>query len=519
MNLFRGNKNNNEENSIKYILRILDEFKMSKNPRLLPVLFRSVLLSNDEVKIQVIREIKEYMMGVDKRDYYYIDNVFREAIGAQYEVMTSKFIQIKDLDVKGLAKEEYVILLGFGTFHHDGWLREAALKELLKCDSELKVPFILIRSCDWVLNIREVSKNEVDKLINNNLKTVLESIPLIERLKRISRFNYKNIMEKIDIEFNEEDIWNYVSYAVNCKDKYFREFLIIRIINSSVLEIEDKIKIIKSEEIPTVRLKAINTLLENISKEDLIAYNSFLLEDNFSKIKSNILYKLYTMKLLNNVEFLIPYTVDTKNSIREDSRFYIKKLGQFDFMDFYKKHLPLKGAILGLCDLADKEELDIIKGLLKNSKGKVAKKIINTMVSIDADECKDTLYEALIGSNIKHSNQSRKASLKNKISYDVEKMYYEFRTTNYEHVKINLSHILCSNRKWIAIPYILECHESKNKEIIKIARKALENWLLTFNYNYDKVSDKQRLVINESIEAYQNYIPRKQLELIKFYIK
>ena len=120
-------------------------------PDLLPILIigdrRSILAS--------AKAIHHLLQMLKPTDFVRFDEFVRQGY-ADWNARREPWYSMKPKDVGHLAsmEETSVWLLGIASCHTNGYVREAAVRELGKTEAGAELPFLLIRANDWVPEIR-----------------------------------------------------------------------------------------------------------------------------------------------------------------------------------------------------------------------------------------------------------------------------------------------------------------------------------------------------------------------------
>jgi len=99
---------------------------------------------------------------------------------------------------KQFPEEEAISLLGMASLNGDGYIRQAALKELAKFQNGKIIPFVLLRLADWV----EVVRKEADAILNQLLQSEYahsfwEYHFFYDWMQRIERVDLRPVLDRI----------------------------------------------------------------------------------------------------------------------------------------------------------------------------------------------------------------------------------------------------------------------------------------------------------------------------------
>lgn len=485
----------------------LKQFKRSKNINIIPILFWSLLLRNSSIKKSVVKELTAFIRDFSNKQYLNLSNEFRNRTLMTYSFDWNR-IDMDYLLEDYMTEDEKITVLGLASFHPCGFVREKALDELIKYDEGKTSVFIMIRCCDWVSNIRNKALNSLINMIDiKNFRYIIKNIMFIHKIKeRVenSTNNYQYYKYKMDMN-EEEFFYKEISTKINnilrsnenlplirnilventlSKDKYVQEYLLKEIINNDLLPYREIIEILAKVKDQIVCVKCIKLILEKLSDEETINLKEELDNIRGYKSKEEIIIRLYNAGYFNDVEELKKYALSKYYGVRDIARFYMKKLGFNDFTKFYIEHLKYdeekKSALLGLCDVCKKDNVEILLQYFKNSTSKVQKKILSKIIELSEREpcCDYNIFlEALHSGNKSVIKLSKIYINQNLELFDKEMIFSAYKSEKDEFSKESLAEILCKGSGWTSLFYSLKLIGDIDNIGSNIAGKNIENWI------------------------------------------
>ena len=285
-----------------------------------------------------------------------------------YETVKYANISTSDLDLykKNFRSHDYWVLLAIASLNCNGYVREKAVRELAKSQSNYAIQFIVFRLADWVHNVREVAINSLENFKKREyINGLVENIPTIEWLQSVERldldFVYMDIMDFIIVQNRKMVLGNFKGYS----DK-IRILLSKKLVQSDQLELKD-LQLLLSDRHFIVRKFALSHFGKLTENEV-----SRLLKDKSSRVRYETLSRLRDTQGFSKLVF--GFIADDSARIREIARGTLK--GEIaDFAAIYDSNLhngkKIAGSLSGLAELDAKEFTAAIKPFLTHESVRV----------------------------------------------------------------------------------------------------------------------------------------------------
>ena len=408
-----------------------------------------------------------------------------------------------------MTEDEKIVVLGLSSFHPNGYIREKALKELIKYNDSKIIPFIIIRTCDWVDKIRKEAQEILLNMIQiDNILYIVQNIMLIDKIKENvdglrKYYKYYNVRLKTieDDEIFLEKIYAKIESILNCsknesivsnallegalsKDAYVQEYSLKEIISNDLLPHKEIIEILTKTKDQITCVKSIKLVLDKLNDEEVIELKDYLDKIEGYRAKVELIRRLYTAEYFKYPKDLEMYALSKYASVRDIARFYMRKLGFNKFNKFYMNKLNnsenKKEALLGLCETCKKEDIEIILKFFKNSNSKIQKKILNRIIELsDIEPCCDynIFIKALETGNKNVIKLSRQYISQNYELFDKEILFKLFIDSESESLKAVYAKILSSGSDWTSLMYSLRIFEEKENIVSKIGYENIERWI------------------------------------------
>lgn len=483
---------------------------LEKSNRLdtIPVLFWTLLLRSSEIKSKFVKKISSLSDKLSGKTYLSISKEFRERKSMTWAA------EWKDIDINYfiedyMTEDERIMVLGLASFHPDGYFREKAINELIRYKNPKIIPFIIIRTCDWVYEIRKEAQNMLLKKIEiDNLTHIVKNILLIDKIRENidglkTYYGYYDVKEKrikedevflqktystiesiLNDRKNKSTVCNILSEAALSKDEYVQKYALNKIIINDLLQHKEMIELTSKVKNQITCVKSMKLILEKLSDEEVIEFKDNLDKINGSRAKAEFITKLYECGCLKSVEDFKPYALSKYASVREIARFYMRKSSFNDFFKFYADISDTmknnKIAILGMCETCNTQDIDMVLKYFKNSTKKIKRKILNRVISLsDIEPCCDykIFFEALESGCESIIKLCRVYIRQNSELFDNEELYDLYIHTDVISAKLALAEVLCSGNGWKSLLYALKLLEDEHKIGFNLGTKNIERWI------------------------------------------
>lgn len=485
-----------------------DILEKSNRLETIPVLFWTLLLRNSEIKRKFVKKVSSLMEEFTGRRYVSLSREFRE------RSFMSCALEWKDIDIDYffedyMTENEKIMILGLASFHPNGYIREKALYKLIKYNNSKIMPFIIIRACDWVHEIRKEAQDMLLNMIQiDNLTYIVKNIMLIDKIRENIEglkihYRYYDVKAKtikkdevflqkiytgiesiLNCTKNESIVRHILAEAVLSKDEYVQEYSLNKIISNDMLPHKEIIELTSKVKNQIICFKSMKLILEKLKDEEVIKFKDDLDKINGSRAKVELIIRLYESGFLQTAEDLKPYALSKYASVRDIARFYMRKCGFNDFFKFYADISDItenkKAAILGMCETCKVEEMDMVAKYFKNSSSKIKKKILNRVISLSDVEPYsnyEIFFDALESGCESVIKLSRVYIKQNSELFDKEKIYDLYVHNDAISAKSALAEVLCCGNGWGSLLYALRLLGDENKIGCDIGTKNIERWI------------------------------------------
>ncbi len=460
--LFDSIKTEEQVNALKEIAEIGSPYDAS-------YIFRLVFSENEVISKNAASTVVTLL--VDKRKNNVWFNLYDRFRYVHY-------FQDKDLKfLEHFPPDLAVHLFGIVSLNHSGYVREKALYYLDSISSSNKLPYILLRLNDWVSVVREKAKEIFE--------TILPKISILDLIKHYRLIEWLGQTTRIDLKDVQNSIYNKICAPENreqllseMKQARFKERLFCwKVLRDEIKKDLTLIEKAIQDPAPEIRQWAAGNLPQN---ELMSTRISQLLYDKAVRVKYAALKAIPKDQWLDYKVFFENAIYDNSRSIREYSRFVLRKISDIDdFSSFYRERLkqnikPDIGSIMGLAETGNKKDTEILRKFLKDDRSKIRASIFLAFYKLNVEGVENLYIEGL-----NDAGKPCKACaniLSDRLPSDIDRVYEIFKEGNTKTKKAALK-VLNAQGQLEALRYILEAMLDENEEIKNLASNYLEQWI------------------------------------------
>src|SRR6266550_4852871 len=213
------------------IRKIADAGELAAIPDLLPIL----IIGDRKSILASAKAIHHLLQMIKPPDFVRFDEFVRQGY-ADWRVRREPWYVMKPKDVGHLASmgEMSVSLLGIASCHTNGYVREAAVRELGKTETGAEFPFLLIRANDWVPEIRSLARDFLlNRIRSDYVHRLMDWLPLALRLSNVGRDDHSAILEVVRGLLASSAAREALREGFESQDQFVRRFCFQLALNSN----------------------------------------------------------------------------------------------------------------------------------------------------------------------------------------------------------------------------------------------------------------------------------------------
>jgi len=391
-------------------------------------------------------------------------------------------------------------VFGVLSFHGSGWVREAALDRLEKCEDGNEIPFLLYRATDWV----GIVADKAELLLTRRLETrpvrqLAVTLPVIYRLKSRLRGRLLSVQANIIARVAAEERIDFLTALANSSGlPVIRRWVLSLVVASNRPEAVALRKQLMEDRDPMVRLAVWEF---SWKAEDFETAAGKGLSDPWPAIRRRSLEILASREDPQNLERFESALLDAASSVRATARFFLNRIGIVDTAPRYRAKLSTNGvaaiaAICGLSEVGAADDAKLLVPFLAHPRVGIRKAAVAGVSKLDPAGYSAEIRAALLDRSPSVSKTARLALEKNAGALGREYILELLEEKNSLHVRRAGLWLIRALPKWERLIRFLEAlgpAPEFNDEI----RRDIQRWLMQYNRS-------QQTPSSEEVKALQN---------------
>ena len=478
------------------------------------------------------RAIGMVMEGMTMRQVIRLSEHFRQYTSMEWDI-DWKNVDIRQKKDWFRSDRDYFWILALGSFHPNGYYRQACLEEMAGYPGAL--PFLVLRLNDWVGEVRLAAARAAAKCLETcPLDEVFAAMMALDKVKRSGRKDGRAVehigtimAERLDQEAGSLSVPSVLSMDYEVRKSIYRFLFSGRRLDQETAEL------FLNQEKHSYCQSVIWTGLLTYYPCSMEMADCYLLHRSSFVRRKAMEYKYHVLKCAwPGVEDLL---LDANCGIRDLAAYILKKHSQLDILAFYEKHLkepvPVP-AILGIGEqgraLDDRHGLaDLVLPYLEHESEKVVRGALEAVGMLMGAEGEEIYWKYLLDTRPCISKAAYQCIRKNGIHPGAALLYGEqekWRKSDETagkspdsvcHIRRYLILLLIQENSWDRLPYLIFLLKD---ESLKEYRDKLLG-ALQIRSLYARVDRKQAAFIKQVLAEEAEAVPEELARAIVFDLK
>lgn len=478
------------------------------------------------------RAIGRVMEHMTMRQVIRLSEHFRQFTSMEWDIDWNH-LDIREKRDWFLSDRDYFWVLALGSFHPNGYYRQACLEEMAGYPNAL--PFLVLRLNDWVGQVRSAAARAVsDRLNICSLDELFTAMMALDKVKRSGRRDDRIVDligelmgKRLDQEAGTLSVPSVLSMDYEVRKSIYRFLFSGRRLD------QETAKLFLNREKHSYCQSVIWTGLLTHYQCSMEMIDGYLHHRSSCVRRKALEYKYQVLKCAwPGVENLL---LDANYGIRDLAAYIVRKHSQQDIMAFYEKHLkdpdPVP-AILGIGEqgreLYDRRGLtDLVLPFLEHESEKVVRSALEAAGMLMGAEGEEIYWRHLFDARPCISRAAYMCIRKNRIHPGAGLLYREqekWRKSDGSagtypdclcHIRRYLILLLIQENSWDRLPYLIYLLKD---ESLKEYRDKMSGALRNRNL-YARVDRKQAAFIRRVLEDEADAVPEELARAIVFDLK
>lgn len=518
-------------------VEILKQIQESREFAAIPYI-RSFLCSHSpEIVTATENVISDLLLHCPVSELIWISERCRENLPFAYQKRAQAWSELKPETVLQWTSDIHPIQIIMASFHHDGYVREAALQRLSQFQNGSEIPWLLIRLNDWVSPIRFKAYRALKQRIHiENVEYFIQLIWLVQRLVGRGKEHHEVLSKDIQQLIVQPEVRDVLHHHVHSEDRYIRYFCYETILNIDQTDVFSLLTQALQDQQLAIRLWATRQVAHILSEQEInttkttairwldIVYK--MLEDDFPSIRRQALDLLH-FHFADQAERSLQQALMSDNSaIRETARRHLSQHHSIAYSEYYldqiwsKEDKSLTAAIAGLGETGTAEDAEVIAEYKDHDLVKVRKAVFVALSKLDAITYIDLFRKALFDPQPGISKIASHVLKKYTYLVHREPLIQTVLKQSVPHVARNSLRVLIAFDSWESLDsllYILA--KTENRTLQQTIKSLLSSWIVKANNQFrTQLSPDMRKQLLQYIDENTHVLDQQQQRTLKWII-
>ncbi|MEO2206635.1 HEAT repeat domain-containing protein [Paenibacillus pabuli] len=377
------------------------------------------------------------------------------------------------------------IRLSMLTMHWSGYIREAAVRRMIREDESYSFAYLLLRLNDWVPEIRLLARAALElKLKPEHAKLWMENIMLVERLRICGRDNFESFIESVHHLLRQKECRFVIHTARVSPVASIRQFAFRISLEAEGTDAGMIMEQALRDEEPSIRRWAAQRVDRMLSGQKLREALLHMQLDSVPSIRREGLAVLATMYPDDAKAIIIDRLLDSDLSVRDTARRYAKPWMKVSYAEWYLDVIwsedqdHLAAAISGLGETGDKTDAEVLYEYAKHPSIAVRKAVIRGLMRLDASSYGMHFVHSLKSPQPGISREACRALMHHPYLIQPDEMAGLLSDPDaLPHVVRNVLRMISSMSRWSQLGLLLQQLPAAREEWVKRAiQRQLYNW-------------------------------------------
>ncbi len=505
---------------------IIEKIASSYEPAAIIQIASLVFSSEEKVQIQLAEAIARILKGLPPQEYVSLDQQMRSSY-----YYYSLRLEPKEITRFSHLSQHSWVPLAMASMSGNGYVREKSCTLLAETKTPEALPFLLLRTNDWVDQVRAAAIEAILPYLSTNFADkFIDNLYLISRLE-LSRSRddgriKKQIYNVLRAESNKENILAALSHS----DVFVKRTCYEMALSLSHCDTLEVLSRGFSDPDVLVRLSCSKKLHELPKDGVTLALVKVAVKDHYTPVKQEALSLLSRFDFLESKQPLYERLCDRNARVRNICRNLIQSLekdvSRDYFQQYYLEHLQrdnsvyTEGAIAGLGGIGNDSHCQVIERFLKHRCARVRKAAIRAVFKLNANGFTETFYDHLMTDSGSVAKEAALALSLSKSRISSEKLLSLFSQAENTNTKLIVLRLMNSSLgKWDKIITLLKVCVESNETILERCTVYLNVWVSNFNKGNTSASADNLTSARKALTNARERLEPKLCKTLDFYFK
>jgi len=279
------------------------------------------------------------------------------------------------------------------SLNHNGYVREAALRNLIASPCEQCFPFVALRLADWVPIIRKTAEEGIHRFYDVEAGYLIKYHRIIDWLLTVERTDLRRIHTDLTNTIFTDSNKARILESVTAFNEQERLFVFRNLTVLGALK-DDALQIALADKSYLIRLIAARGIGQLTDSRTI----SHLLKDRSQRIRSYAIEHIEQARLLEHKAEVHRLLFDSSAWIRSKARIMCANLWNYDIVEEYRLQInviPNVGSIIGLSEVGNQSDTSKFFPILNSISAKMRAAALVAISNLDYVLAKEKAFQFL----------------------------------------------------------------------------------------------------------------------------
>ena len=372
-------------------------------------------------------------------------------------------------------------LMAFASMTRNGYVREAAVRNLNEFSTGEELPFLLLRLNDWVGPVQELAAQYVrDRLQAAYAGHFVNNLGLMTRIWCWQRVDQKETTRAICDLLKSQPCKKALSAGLTSPNRIVQKQCFLLAYES---EFHDKLAVCRlalTQRDTAIRMWAARLVVAN-QDGTFAPLLPLMRHDPYMPIRREALNGYMKLSETDAIRELQDGVLDSRASLRDFCRFWLGKRGVTDFQAIYRQAFVVTGpsaaVIAGLGEVGDASDIPVMKAALASDTISVRRAAVPALMKLAGAEAIPHILPHLSDVSLSVCRVAYDVLLKQAERLSVEELWLLYRTEPRPIAKMRLLKLLGSLDLWTVLPYLIQAYGEADQESSKYVAEQIHTRL------------------------------------------
>jgi HEAT repeat protein len=404
--------------------------------------------------------------------------------------------------------------------HRNGYVREAALRQLAASKGGTELPYIFIRLNDWVAEIRHFAESAfMERLTPESATGLVQLLPLVGRLGRWSRAAPELESRITDVLSAPESSPAMLS-GLRSDDVGIRRRVARLLIEAGGESLPSVLKTALQDKDVLVRTWAAAAARQVLDGQDLRDALEEIGKNRSARVRQEALIGWVSRFPEESHDRLVTALLDRLATVRGFAQFELGRRG-FDVAAFYRAQMENPQSsepIVGIGEVGSVEDTNRVEPYLRTADERMRIAAVHAIDRLGGDRRAGLLISALRDPAPAVSKAARRLLVRKPQGVDFLAVLSVFQEEAQSNVRRNSFQVLTAASKWSWLRYSLIAASDADSDIRADGLGQIDLWKSAWNRSFVEPTAQELVEIRSAVNSLDDELRANVLDRIGFFL-